>query len=312
VQSPCLEYEIVLQPWEQDSRSLISWFDMLNFSARQFFYCGGALRDIRQDAILSAARCPDGSEGGFNPSVDIDHASRVKALAHLKGIEPQFRTIGLEIAADTVSELISELGKDRRQSVQWLIDHVDAIEKIAEKELKRKAFFYIPPERIKFWPKMNEPYAFGKKVADSFPSSTSDGNNAGLCLAASFSIAAVFHLMRVLEIGLSVLGSEFGISLAHTNWAPAIEQIESKIRDMHKDPKWKALPDCKEQQEFYAQAASHFGILKDAWRNHAMHVRGKYTQNEAELIFENVKAFMRKLSEKLDENLILVPPVTPP
>jgi hypothetical protein len=24
---------------------------------------------------------------------------------------------------------------------------------------------------------------------------------------------------------------------------------------MHKDPGWKALPDCKEQQEFYAQAA---------------------------------------------------------
>jgi len=283
---------------------------MLNFSARQFFYCGGALRDIRQDAICSSVVCKDGSEALFAFPKPIDDKSRQKALAHLRGIEPQFRTIGIEIAAETVSELIVDLQKDMDRSVQWLIDRVDAIEKIAEKELKLKAFFYIPLERMKFWPKMNAPYAFGKEVADSFPSSASDANHAAFCLAASFSTAAVFHLMRVLEIGLSVLGGEFGVSLAHTNWAPAIEQIESKIRDMHKDPKWKALPDCKEQQEFYAQAASHFGILKDAWRNHAMHARGKYAQDEAELIFENVKAFMRKLAERLDEALIPVLPAT--
>jgi uncharacterized protein YpbB len=89
--------------------------------------------------------------------------------------------------------------------------------------------------------------------------------------------------------------------LAHTNWAPAIEQIESRIRDMHKDPVWKALPDCKEQQEFYAQAASHFGILKDAWRNYTMHARGFYTEEQAEQIFENIKVFVQKLSLKLNE-----------
>jgi hypothetical protein len=107
--------------------------------------------------------------------------------------------------------------------------------------------------------------------------------------------------MRILEIGLTALGKVFGVSLLHTNWAPALEQIESKIREMHKDPVWKAMPDCKEQQEFYAQAASNFGILKDAWRNYTMHVRAKYTQEEAEQIFSNVKALMQKLSEKLKE-----------
>ena len=53
--------------------------------------------------------------------------------------------------------------------------------------------------------------------------------------------------MRALEIGLTVLGAKFGVSLAHTNWAPAIEEIESKIRDMHRDPAWKNLSDCKQQ-----------------------------------------------------------------
>lgn len=71
---------------------------------------------------------------------------------------------------------------------------------------------------------------------------------------------------------------------------------------MHKDPTWNVLSDHKEQKEFYAQAVSHFGILKDAWRNHTMHVRGIYTEEQAELIFNNVKSFMQKLSTKLSEN----------
>ena len=107
--------------------------------------------------------------------------------------------------------------------------------------------------------------------------------------------------MRVLEIGLTALGNVFNVSLAHTNWAPALEEIESKIKNMRKDPVWNALSDCKEQQEFYSQAASHFGVLKDAWRNYTMHARGKYTEDEAELIFRNAKSFMQKLAERLHE-----------
>jgi len=295
------ELERVLQPWEERPFQLVSWFDMLNFSARQFFYCGGALRDIRQDAICSSAVCKDGGEAYFALPKPIDDKCRQKAVAHLQGIEPQFRTIGLEIAAETVSELIADLQKDTDRSVEWLIDRVDAIEKIAEKELKNKAFFYIPPERMKFWPKAKEPFGFGTQVGVSFPSSTFDVNNAATCLATAHATAAVFHLMRVLEIGLRVLGNQFGIALEHTNWQPALDQIEKKIREMAHDGKWRSLPDYKEQQEFYAQTASHFAILKDAWRNYTMHVRGKYTQEEAELIFENTKAFMEKLAERLKE-----------
>lgn len=280
---------------------------MLNFSARQFFYCGAALRDIRQDALCSSVVCKDGSVAHSALPKPIDDTGRQKAIAHLQGVGSQFLTIGLDIAAETVSELIADLQTDTNRSVEWLIDRVDSIEKIAQKELKNKAFFYIPPERMKFWPLAKEPFAFGTQVGQSFPSSTFEVNNAATCLATAHATAAVFHLMRALEIALRVLGDQFGISLEHTNWQPAIDQIEKKIREMPHNGKWRSLPDYKEQQEFYAQAASHFAILKDAWRNYTMHVRGKYTQEEAELIFENTKAFMQKLAENLDEDLIPTP-----
>ena len=67
---------------------------------------------------------------------------------------------------------------------------------------------------------------------------------------------------------------------------------------MHKDPVWKTRPDFKDQQEFYAQAASGFGIIKDAWRNYTMHTRGKYDEQEAIDILVCVRAFRQKLTAK--------------
>jgi hypothetical protein len=274
---------------------------MLHFSASRFFWCGRSLRTIRTDCLVASAICIDG-EPVYAMTKELDGKALQRAIGGLAPLEEEFGRIGLRISAETVKELHEELQGQSRHNFQWLHDQIDAIEKLVEKELKGKAFFYVPPERMRFWPSQKEPFAFGSAVASSFPSTTWDANSAAFCVAVSLSTAAVFHLMRVLEIGLTVLGARFGISLAHTNWAPAIEQIESKIRDMHKDPAWKALPDCKEQQEFYAQAASHFAILKDAWRNHTMHVRGsKSTEEESERIFDNVKAFMEKLAKRLKE-----------
>lgn len=255
---------------------------------------------IQLDCLVGASVVING-EPAFAMAQDLDEKAKGKVLSYVPAIEAQFRNIGLAITAETVKELGEEVQSGSRRSFQWLHDQAKAIEGLAEKELKGKLFLYVPPERARFWPTMESPYAFGQLVAERLPSSTFEANSAGICLAATQSTAAVFHLMRVLEIGLAVLGAIFGVSLAHTNWAPAIEQIESSIREMHKDPDWKIKPDCKEQQEFYAQAASHFGILKDAWRNHTMHVRGKYTEDEAERIFDNVKAFMQKLATRLHE-----------
>jgi hypothetical protein len=80
---------------------------------------------------------------------------------------------------------------------------------------------------------------------------------------------------------------------------------ELLLQIIRTDPKANECHRCglhgDEQQEFYAQATSYLALTKDAWRNHAMHVRGKNTQDEAELIFESVKAFMQKLATRLHE-----------
>jgi hypothetical protein len=274
--------------------------EMLSFQAWNFFWCGVTLKEIEQDCLVSSVL--EGDVPVFAVTRELDERATNKALSLLKHVAVEFSGIELRITAETIDELIAELEKKSRlHSFQWLIDQVKAIQRLSRKEIKGKAFFYVPAERMKFFPRVKDLHVFGKDVGDAFPSATRDVTESGVCLALGRGSACVFHLMRVLEIGLTALGAKFGVSLAHTNWSPAIDEIESKIREMHKDPAWKALSDCKQQQEFYAQAASHFGILKDAWRNYTMHVRGFYTEEQAERVFENVKGFMQKLAERLSE-----------
>lgn len=290
-----------MQPWEKSPRGLVSWLDVLQFSAYMFFWCGRALREIKTECLVASIP-GDGEQPIFHMAAPIDDKARERAKKALAFAEPEFRKVGLTITADMTMDLIGSLEQiERTQNYQWLTDQISTIERLADRELNGKFFLYIPTERAKFWPTANQINPFGDAVATRFPSTTFDAANSGVCLATTTATAAVFHLMRVMEIGLTALGKVFNVSLEHTSWGNAIEQIESKIRDMHKDPVWKALPDCKEQLAFFSQVASQFGIIKDAWRNQTMHVRAKYTEDEAERIFETVKAFMQKLAERLQE-----------
>jgi hypothetical protein len=288
-----------LTPWQDAPYSLISWRVMIEFSARRFLWCGSELQSIKHHCLLGSY-IGSGEDYIYDLSRGIDERAHDKALESLGLIEVEFRNLGMKITADMVKEITDELtGESRKRSFQWLTDQIVNIEKLVNKELEKDTFFFVPSERAKYFPLVDNLHIFGESVSSAFPGASNDIAESGICLALARGTAAVFHLMRVLEIGLSAIGNKFGVSLEHTNWAPAIDQIEKKIRNMNQDLNWKALPDCKEQQEFYSQVISHFGVLKDAWRNHTMHARGFYTEEQAALIFENTKAFMNKLASRL-------------
>ena len=265
------------------------------FSARGFFWAGQYIENLRNECyILSLG---DGDVPRFDMMTPLDDRARKKTFELLKVVEEQCDSIGLSISSQTARDLRDESQTDTPgQNVQWLLDQLRSLRKLIEREMKGKIIHLPTTERAKFLTKLSEPYPFGKDVNESFPSAQYDSVEATCSLAFIRPTAAVFHLMRIMEIALAALGAEFGISLAHTNWAPAIDEIEKKIRNMNQDSAWKAKPDYKLIQEGYSQAISTFGVLKDAWRNYTMHVRGKYTDEEAEHLFNNTKFFMQRLT----------------
>jgi hypothetical protein len=181
-------------------------------------------------------------------------------------------------------------------------------------ELKSQAFFFIPSHKAKYyaglvmrWPDQSAPPEpptpevplFGEKVAASFESASYDIKEAGSCYAVGRNTGCVFHLMRVLEIGLGPLAKQFNVPFDHTNWETAINRIEKAIGEIEKDP---ARPtNWKGERQFWSQCASHFLVVKDAWRNYTMHVRGKYDEQEALDQMRNVRGFMQKLATRLHE-----------
>jgi hypothetical protein len=283
-------------PWVAERYRLVTWWDMLEFSGIRFFWAGYVLNQVISECYV-ASLMVDPNAPIYNLAQSIDERAKAKALDRFKSVRGEFDQLGLRISVATVDDALHALENEKR-SFAWLLDEAKRISKLAEREIKGTAFFYVPAARVVFLPTYEEPHVFGEKVSNAFPSAIPDIYEAGTCLALGRGSACVFHLMRALEIGLRTLGAVFGVSLDHTNWGPAIEEIEARVGNMHREPKWRAFPDCKQLQESYSQIASHFGVLKNAWRNYTMHARGSYTEEQAELIFRNTKAFMAGLVEK--------------
>jgi len=271
---------------------------MEQFSARAFYLIGVTLEALQAE-LLNAALTRSGHL--VNPAcfdAVIDDASREKALQGLDGVDDFCTSIGLEVSAETIRDLEKEIASRPLNYNTVLVKFID-LRNIISREMKGRTFMYLPYERAKFYG-INNP--FGDRVSAAFRSAEFDIAESGNCLAAARGTACVFHLMRVLEIGLATLGNVFGVSLAHTNCQPAIEECESRIKGMgQQGSPWKSQSDWKDQQEFYSQAISYLAVAKNAWRNYTAHQRGKYTVDEADLMYQNIRAFMQKLAERLSE-----------
>lgn len=286
---------LALQPWLANPYRLVSWWDMQQFSARAFYLIGKIIPTIGTELVNDALAPNFIDESRLN--VSITDSARQKALRSLESIDEYCESIGLHIAAETVRDLEESI-REKPLSYSTVVIKMNDLADVIYREMHGRMFMYIPAERARFYGAAS---LFGDKVSANFKSAAFDITEAGNCLAAARGTACVFHLMRVLEIGLTALGNVFGVSLAHTNWGPAIDECEKKIRNMNQDPKWKILPDWKDQQEFYSQVISYLGVAKDAWRNYTAHARGKYTEEEADLMLRNIRAFMQKLAERLEE-----------
>ena len=125
---------------------------------------------------------------------------------------------------------------------------------------------------------------------------------AGNCLAADLNTAAVFHLMRIVELGMRALAPQLKVKLSkhqisQATWSKLIAVMDDEIRqaqDPKNKPGHKALKPG--QRRFYRGLILSINSFKDLWRNDVMHTRGNYTGVDAEGVFGHVKAFIAILA----------------
>lgn len=263
--------------------TLSSLYSMLTFYAHRFFNICSTLATIRKHF----------------PS-KLNDEERAVVVSHLKEIRDHCQDVGLRmsiIQIDRVMDILEESPDS--------IPHVNLPERLHEisvriqDELQLSLFMQIPPENEKFY---TEPCReFGNETLNKFPSIVRDVEDAGKCYATGNGTAAVFHLMRIMEIGLRTLGKSLQDPNLDPSRNPNWETILRKCDDELKKPIAQRSELWRGDETFYCQATANLRSVKDAWRNPTMHVKQDYDQEQALSVFNTVKAFMKHIAQKLSE-----------
>ncbi len=134
---------------------------------------------------------------------DSDYHKNAAIWAYLNRCVQQLKTIAQELDMGAIvthcDRTILTINAGRQNLVER---QVGELVSRFEDELKSHHFFYIPQGRFAHY---MQPVAFGVEVTTKFPTASADIEEAGNCYAVGRNTACVFHLMRVMEIGIRAL-----------------------------------------------------------------------------------------------------------
>ncbi len=183
------------------------------------------------------------------------------------------------------------------------ISRMEEINNRIHDELATYLIMAIPQRRVEEYYENLIP--FGQRVADNFPSANFDIEESGKCFTLARYTACVMHLQRTLEIGLKSYGNYLGvmnlITTAQPSWNLVLDQTRREIKERNDRNNNSKIWTLNEEKEFCENIQPFLEAVRTAWRNPSMHADAKYTEDEAEDIFNAVKRFMRNLAEHLDE-----------
>lgn len=247
------------------------------------------------DSMGISLRARSGKLKGASEVTEKDHvANQVNILLTVR---EECQSCGFQLSIKTLDKMLtlirSSLGKDTDFEELGRLSR--ELEERLHDEMSTQYIFGISADKARM---LDDEFPFGDEVSKNFPSAEFDIREAVTCAAFERWTASVFHSMRVLEIGLSVLAKDLKVKSDYTNWQNIIEGIEKETKNINKD---NSGDDWKVKQQFDSEAALQFRYFKNAWRNHVMHIRDNHDEQRAMAIIGHVKEFMAHLATRLKE-----------
>jgi hypothetical protein len=200
--------------------------------------------------------------------------------------------LGADVSLMAAVELYEKIASS---AVTFAVLHEEVrhLHKYFERHLESAKLFALNPDDARYYDTALE--QFGDCVTASFPSTASEIDEAGKCLALGRAAAAIFHLMRVVEIGLRSIAPLMGIHEPKPDWGKVIRAVDDYLK-LPKDEKKLDLDDS-----YLAAVSAQMHAVKLAWRNQVMHVDTTFSLENAREIFEQTKLLMIALSIELHE-----------
>jgi hypothetical protein len=166
--------------------------------------------------------------------------------------------------------------------------HVDFMQLQLLDELERLRLYNVTETLAAIY---DNPQPFGEDVFEAFPGAVLDSQNAGKCLALGQPTACMFHLMRVLEHGLTAYAEKLGIQYS-PSWEACLNKLakEFEVSWDKRSQKW------KKETSFHKQVMGDLTAIKIAWRNPTIHIVNDYDESEALRAYSAVLGFMQHLA----------------
>jgi hypothetical protein len=246
----------------------------------------------RHHSLLVLAMAHEGDEA------DLSLSLRMKIETDLNALDNHCRRLRLLVPLEYIKNARRILA-DRNAGMKngLLGRHLNTLVAAIEIELRGRSVIAIRPEHTDYYT--------GKKFFDpdvytKFPSASFDFSEAGKAFALSRYTACVFHLMRVLEIGINAvrqcLAIPDPIKAADRNWGVALRNVKNEL-DRRQSKLWQDARDKEVFEEIYVS----LDAVRNPWRNATMHVENTYTEQDADHILVVVCGFMRALASRMDE-----------
>lgn len=214
--------------------------------------------------------------------------------------------LSLSVTKQAAEQVCQNLKRAKRdpQGNGWLFERGDRLKlqgslnlviNCMRLEANTKVAMILPPDKLHLYSQIDP--IFGSDVRSKYPSAIYDIDEAAKCLALGRSTAAVFHLMRVMEVALKAISKCLGLSTPNNpNWSNWLRPIRTEGERRNALPgKWIEFQDFQDWWQ-------RIDAIKDAQRNQTMHVTIVYTAEEADIIFKATDGFIRKLPARMDEN----------
>lgn len=257
---------------------LVGLLVVLHRYARVFYQIGEILFGL---AAIGAA-------GG---SQNLERSQHQYVLDNFRKITNLCGPVGLSLSVKHAERVLS--------NHQTAITHAelkDAVFQLQDRirdELDSVYFLHVPFEKARIY---YNAHPFGEAVSNKFPRAITDMQEASKCLALARYTACVFHLMRVMEIGVQYLGKKLKLPNTHDKeWQTILNGVNGALRRMSSPPT-PLTARKKATRDKYAKAAAHLENVKNAWRNNVMHPKASYTPEESEEVFRAVSTYMQHLA----------------
>src|ERR1017187_9769984 len=255
---------------------------------------------LRWSEIEEAARLYEFcaySSGGVNSLKSPD--DYVKLLQIVAAFRYICQSLELKETANQ-TDLFERVIKHESCTYQSVNPHLKNLIITANKEIRNLTCGFIPTEKAEYVERVGNGVLFGINVYNNFTLARADIKDAGNCLAADLSDAAVFHLLRVVETGLRELAKSLKVKFPKTpidyeGWKAVVKAIDDNLSAR--------IPKARGSKQSAALKFKHDLLVDfkafEVLRNEIMHGRSHHNEQKAIGLFNRVRDFMQRLDKQI-------------